>query len=187
MVGSASHLNLEEDLLSPFLNGRHLDNWGFVVLGSKEIHFFLAHVIIAPRWFDSCLYRSGICSPTHYALCIMFKAERVYLEWYFPAVIAPLYGQNEHYGAETKGGSLMKIPLFLHHCFNNYFLIKCPFSLIHISSVQFIGYKLLANIAAVEHFRLTLFSLCQIMKTEFVLFLKRLNMFSTVHNMILHE
>ena len=38
--------------------------------------------------------------PSHYALCIMFEAERVYLEWYLPAVIAPLYGQNEHYGAE---------------------------------------------------------------------------------------
>ena len=25
---------------------------------------------------------------------------RVYLEWYLPAMIAPLYGQNEHYGVE---------------------------------------------------------------------------------------
>ena len=44
---------------------------------------------------------------------------------------------------ENKGGIVMKRPLFLRHCFNNYFLIRCPFSLIHISSVQFIGYKLL--------------------------------------------
>lgn len=32
-------------------------------------------------------------------------------------------------------------PLYLRPCFNSYFLIRCPFSLFHIASVQFIGYK----------------------------------------------